>query len=201
MKKFDVVKYMLPVPNGKFEDVVHPEIKHIIHRQPQYDHVSVYAIVLGIHEQEDEQPLLDLAFIHPARETALNNADWRDAFDRVFGVRCTDHDDIDGNKAMGHYYLVPSEEDLKAMIAQYGARLRGALEDADRLREELLAAQKPVPSETKNYADGSSATGPAPLPDQSPEGAPVTSVTPVTPVTAPEPPAVVRVVKGSKAAK
>lgn len=104
MKLFDVVQYNLPVKSGKFEDVKHPSTQAILHREPKYDQVPVNAIVIGIHEQDNEAPLLDLAFLHPQRAGALVSADWRDAFDRVFGVRHVSHDDLeDASAAMGFY--------------------------------------------------------------------------------------------------
>lgn len=50
-----------------------------------------------------------------------------------------------------------------------------AIADANAAKPQVIADQQTtrIPHETKHYADGSSATGPGPLPDQSPEGAPV----------------------------
>ena len=59
------------------------------------------------------------------------------------------------------------------MIAGLKAQLAETTEGRDKALQELADATAAVPAtETKHYADGSSATGPGPLPNHSPEGAP-----------------------------
>ena len=58
-------------------------------------------------------------------------------------------------------FKVPTAADLDAYADEQKAK-EAAIE----------AAAHPPTTETKHYADGSSATGPGPLPDHSPEGAP-----------------------------
>lgn len=59
------------------------------------------------------------------------------------------------------------------MIAGLKAQLAETTEGRDKAPQELADATAAVPAtETKHYADGSSATGPGPLPNHSPEGAP-----------------------------
>jgi hypothetical protein len=137
MKKFDAVVYMLPVPNGEFENIVNPTTTAIIHRQPKYDHAPVYAIVLDIHEQTDEEAIVDLAFLHPSRVSALAGADWREAFERVFGVRHASHDEVEGNLAMGHYAELPTRESFERFAAFKNDQLQGAHEQIDKLKAEL----------------------------------------------------------------
>jgi hypothetical protein len=143
MKKFDAVLYMLPVPNGEFENVVNPNTKAIIHRNPKYDHTPVYAIVLDIHPQENEDPLIDVAFLHPAKAGALSGADWREAFERVFAVRHVDHDDVGDNFAMGHYRELPTQEAFESYRAfknQQVEELRAELANTTEGRDKALQA-------------------------------------------------------------
>lgn len=150
MKKFDVVQYMLPVPTGEFENVVRPDTEHIVHRQPKYGHAPVYAIVIGIHEQDIEEPLVDLAFLHPSRVSALSGADWRDAFDRVFGVRHISHDDVEqGNFAMGHYREIPNQEEVKKFIDDYNRAFSQKSDEVHALNAKIIALEAELASTTE----------------------------------------------------
>lgn len=157
MKKFDAVLYMLPVPNGEFENVVNPNTHAIIHRNPKYDHKPVYAIVLDIHPQENEDPLIDVAFLHPSQAGALAGADWREAFERVFAVRHVDHDDVGENFAMGHYRELPDQEDMVQFVKDYNRAFEQKSAECISLNRLVLELEAKLSQPCKHDLDAAAA--------------------------------------------
>jgi hypothetical protein len=150
-------------------------------------HVSYPALVIGSRELEDhDYPVLALVhFRHDdtASHHALNGVDWADTLERTLDVP---HEDDKDKQSFYYVYeedaatLREQLESAREVLAEYDkvvdklrAELAATTEGKDKALQALAdaTAAKPGPAlvtETKNYSDGSSATGPAPLPDQSP---------------------------------
>jgi hypothetical protein len=140
-------------------------------------------------EENDHHTLNLIYFDHlnTAAHHALNGVNWADTIERMLDVP---HEDDLENQS---FYWVESEADeLKAENAQLQHQLQAEQSLSDELRKKFsettegrdaalqaeadafasLPGGASIPgviTETKHYSDGSSATGPAPLPDLSPD--------------------------------
>ena len=148
-------------------------VLHLYHPKNKR-HEQYHGLVVSSRELEGkEHPVLTVIYfdhLDTAAHHALNGVDWAETLDRVLDVP---HEaDVEGAP---FFY-----EDVDSGMEAFATRMYAALDERSKqlraaqveLAEVKLKYASVPPTETKRYADGSSATGPAPLPDHSPEGAP-----------------------------
>ncbi len=127
---------------------------------------------------EGEEPRVTLLYCNGG---SLNGADWQNAVSVEHDVP---HVDNDGAEESERFYfeadatglieaLEATRRQNQSLRAQLAATTEGKDETLQALADENAVIPGGAPSsvvtETKNYSDGSSATGPAPLPNLSPD--------------------------------
>ena len=139
-------------------------------------------VLLEVRVEGEEYPRVSL--LYPTGK-AMNGADYQNSIAIAHDVPHASHDEAE----VGLRWKELSDSDDSTRLVEAIQAARTQL-DAQRRENELLrakweastegtdeklqkkaddGARKPLVIETKNYSDGSSATGPAPLPDLSPE--------------------------------
>jgi hypothetical protein len=129
--------------------------------------------------KEGEQPKVTLLYNNGG---SMNGADWHNAVSVENDVPHRDHD---GAEEGERFWFDPYEEakrfsqsqrkEIASLRAQLAATTEGKDEALQKLADSMARNALPggspssVVTETKHYSDGSSATGPAPLPDLSPD--------------------------------
>lgn len=165
-------------------------VLHLYHAKNKR-HEQYHALVLSSREVEKHvDPVLTIAYfdhLNTSAHHALQGIDWAETLDRVLDVASIN--DAEG----APFYYEDIIGSLQDCVDRYVRACNGATQEIQRLQKELAETTEgkdkalqavadanarfrpqlvPTSTETKHYADGSSATGPAPLPDHSPEGAP-----------------------------
>jgi len=158
--------------------------------------VSYDAILLGQEAAEDGKVgAARLIFFHPRGASHLNSADWSRAFEYAeqvpfepsgeffHGFALAENDrymlGLEAAIDQGSDALFAKDAEIAALqqtntalnehVAQLMEKLAEIKGEPSAADLDAVEAEKNLVIETKQYSDGSSATGVAPLPDQSPE--------------------------------
>jgi hypothetical protein len=168
-------------------------VLHLYHHKNK-KHEQYNALVVGSRSVEGrEHPVLNLVYFDHLKISAhhaLNGVDWAETLERMMDVphefeaegQPYFYQDVDAEVAdyiqMASATLGENRKTIEALQVEL-AELKLKYADTTEARDEALqglADAHRINIETKHYADGSSATGPEPLPDQSPSGAPAVAV-------------------------
>jgi len=171
-------------------------VLHLYHPKNK-KHEQYHALVLSSREVEDHKnPLLTVVYfnhINTAAHHALQGVDWAETLERVMDVPSIEDKEgapffYDDQLSTMHYLfqrysercgqLTSDKQLLVAELEVLKAELANTTEGRDKALQALADEHARTPFETKRYADGSSAAGPGPLPDHSPDGAPAIESTP-----------------------